>query len=792
MFSNADALLDIFPGVLLYTSTELLPAATEVRGQAEELLGVSNADLRRDESTWRRNIHPADLGQVEAAVSAAIRSQQCWDVEYRYVARGQEIWLRESGRFAVSSSSGGPLLISLLDVTDYHQQLTNAAHEVARVTAESERRSEFFASMNHEIRTPMNGVMGMTQILAKTKLDSEQRQYVTTIFESSKALVTIINDILDFSKIEAGKLSLAPERIDLEKVAYDACHLLATRANEKHLALLLNYRECFPRNVIADGGRLRQILLNLLGNAVKFTKDGHVLLEVKCNSILPDYADYEFRVTDTGIGIGAEAQRNLFAAYAQADATIANQFGGTGLGLQICKRLVELMGGDIGVESAPGKGSTFWFRVRLPIAPDTLGSFSSDLRGKRVLVVDDNPVSNKIYGDYLLDAGAEVVAITDAEEALARLSVEAPFACAILEKNTRGVDGLQLAQLISTSEQHRQSAIILLTPVTEKVNKTALKRAGVNAYFNKPASCNLLYQTLNKLLQTPHLARESLFIANDELNGKDWSGGLAVKLSGSLLVAEDMEINQAVLRAMLAELGLFVDFANNGEEAVAMWRDGDYDLLLMDCLMPKLNGYDATRAIRSGGGEKAQRPIVALTGNASEADKQRCFAAGMNDFLTKPFIESVLISTLAKWLPPDNMSLTEAASVQGPEVHIEDLVLNVETFNKLRGLMKEKFVGFAETLIVKLDERCMEIQRALESGNVQAAGNSAHALKGLAGMTGMNRVSDCAAQIEQAGEDEDMTKAMLLLAGLKRAAGDAQRAVKDALHEELNQQVVLF
>lgn len=790
MLLNADGLLDLFPGVLLFTSTELLPTAMEVRGCPEDLLGVSAAELRSEGTGWRGNIHPIDRHRVETVVSTAIGSRQCWDVEYRYVARGEEIWLRESGRFAESSGHSDSLLISLLDITSYHQQLTSAAREVDRVKAESERRSEFFASMNHEIRTPMNGVMGMTQILAKTKLDSEQRQYVTTIFESSKALVTIINDILDFSKIEAGKLSLAPAKIDLEKVAYDACHLLATRADEKRLAILLNYRECFPRNVIADGGRLRQILLNLLGNAIKFTRDGHVLLEVKCDSIQPDCADFEFRVTDTGIGIGVEAQRNLFAAYAQADATIANQFGGTGLGLQICKRLVELMGGNIGVESTPGKGSTFWFRVRLPIVPETAGSFSVDLRGKRVLVVDDNPVSIKIYSDYLRDAGAEVVAITDAEEALARLSVEDPFACAILEKNTRGVDGLQLAQLISTSEQHRQAAIILLTSVTEKINKTALKRAGVNAYFNKPASCNLLYQTLGKLLQTPHLTRESLFVANDELTGKNWSGGQAIKLNGKLLVAEDMEINQAVLRAMLVAMGLFVDFANNGEEAVAMWRDGDYDLVLMDCLMPKLDGYAATRAIRSGRSEKAQIPIVALTGNASDVDKQRCFAAGMNDFITKPFIESALVATLAKWLPTENISTT--APIQESEVQAEDDVLNVETFNKLRGLMKEKFIGFAETLMVKLDERCVEIQRALESGNVQAAGHSAHALKGLAGMTGMNRVGDHAAQIEQAGEDEDVTKAMLLLAGLKRAAGDAQRAVKDALHEELNQQVVLF
>lgn len=726
-----------------------------------------------------------DRAALDAATRAALANDQGWRAHYRLQTHEGTMWLREDA-VLIRPVAGEPrrVQIQFTDVTAEHQRLE-------ALEASLRLRSEFFASMSHEIRTPMNGVMGMAQVLSKTRLDSEQRQYVSTIIESSKALVSIVNDILDLSKMEAGKLDLNPESMDLEKTAFDVCQLLASRASEKQLELILNYRQIFPKRIIADSGRLRQVLINLLGNAIKFTERGHVLLAIECEKLCSDRATFLFKVSDTGVGISQAAQERLFKAYGQADSTVASKFGGTGLGLQISKHIVELMGGTIGVDSQLGDGCTFWFRVELPIVPETRGITLLDLAGKTGVVVDNSSASNGILTQYLKDAGAEVVSVTEAEDALALMSDAAHYDFAVLDKNLRGVDGVKLARLIKSSEHRKAMPLLLLTSVIERADSASLRKAGVNAYLPKPVSCNLLYRALETLLQADLSGSESVFIASDDLVSHDARVSQGLKIRGRALVAEDVEINQMVLNAMLSSAGLVVDFANNGREAVEKWASDDYDLIFMDCRMPEIDGYEATRAIRRAASEKARIPIIALTANSSEEERRKCLAAGMDDFLSKPFTDGALMATLARWLGAGEDS-GEVAELTTYQVADDAQVLDLEQFNKLKMLMREKFQDFAGTVGARFGERAEGIAGALREGGMAKVQEIAHSLKGIAGMIGARQVQELAHSLELAGKDEDLAKASLDLVRLQQAAAEARLAIEQNLNAEMDQQVVLF
>lgn len=734
----------------------------------------------------RVHVLSEDRAEVDAAVADGLITGKGWNLEYRITTPAGPRWIREEA----SLFDAAPAATRCV-----HLQFTDITAERRRIeTLETQLRlrNEFFASMSHEIRTPMNGVMGMAQVLAKTRLDSEQRQYVTTIIESSKALVTIVNDILDLSKMEAGKLELSPEPMDLEKTAFDVCQLLASRASEKHLELILNYRQVFPKRIVADSGRLRQVLINLLGNAIKFTERGHVLLTVECERLSSDSATFLFKVSDTGVGIPKDACARLFKSYGQASAAVASKFGGTGLGLQISRQLVELMGGAIGVDSRPGEGSTFWFRLTLPIVPETQGITVVDLTGKTGVVVDNSAVNRDILAQYLKDAGADVVLVAEAEDALALMSATALYDFAILDKNLRGVDGVKLAHLIKHSDTRKMLPVLLLTSVIERTDSAALRKAGVNAYLPKPVSCNLLYRALHTLLHTDLSGKESVFIASDDLVAHDHRINKGLKIRGRALVAEDVEINQMVLNALLSHAGLVVDFANNGREALAKWSKDDYDLIFMDCRMPEMDGYETARAIRQAVDGKTDVPIIALTANSSEDERRKCRDAGMDDFLAKPFTEAALMKTLQRWLQP-TPGQDESAELTHYEVTAEHAqALDVEQFNKLKSLMRDKFQDFAATVGTRFSERVESIGAALREGKMAHVHEVAHSLKGIAGMIGARQVQELAQGLELAGQDEDLAKASLDLVRLQQAVREARKLIQEQLNGELDRQVILF
>ncbi|WP_299569979.1 PAS domain S-box protein [uncultured Shewanella sp.] len=686
--------------------------------------------------------------RFELLVSGAFDN---FNIEPRVLSQsGEAIWMDMT--FAALKSDQGEVTSSVVSMADITSLMT-VSNELKQAKddadAASKAKSDFLANMSHEIRTPMNAIIGMSHLCLQTDLDKKQHNFVEKIERASKSLLGIINDILDFSKIEAGKMEIEIVPFQLDTMLEDLSDMFAAKAADKQLELLFSVAPNIPSHLMGDPLRLSQVLINLMNNAIKFTERGEVILAIESITQQGDELELKFSVRDSGIGLTPEQCNKLFKSFSQADSSTTRKYGGTGLGLAICKQLVELMGGEIGVESKRGIGSTFYFTANVSQADDLQLKVTQELEGMEILVVDDNQTARDILQTMLTSMGFNVALAKDGTEAISKCHSN-DYQLALIDWKMPGLDGLKTAETIINQSANPPLTIMVSAHATAEFTDS-INRLGINGYITKPVSASrLLDAIMSALGKQGHMpvrakATELNEALLDQLKGK------------KILLVEDNDMNQEVATEFLEQVGIELTIADNGQIALDKLNQQDFDLVLMDCQMPVMDGYTATEHIRKNAAYELL-PIIAMTANAMAGDKEKCLNVGMNDHVAKPIEVSLLYQTLIKYLGENNVAI-ELASPQKASVDIVETWPQHPDIDVDRGL---QLVQNSARLYRKILTRFVEgkrniasqISTAVETNNRDDAIRFAHTLKGVSGNLASNKLSELAQELEKNLIDE--------------------------------------
>ncbi len=732
----------------------------------ENLFGYSSAE------TLGQNLDtlvttPETLQQAQAYTQQA-KNTPVHTTGLRRSRDGRLVHVEIFGVPVVTENNKNGTLVIYHDITELDQARKEAE-------AANQAKSEFLANMSHEIRTPMNGVIGMLELALDTELTNVQRDYLNISLQSAETLLGLINDILDFSKIEANKLELENIAFDLRSMVEDVAYLMAKRADDKGLELICLINPDAKNKLKGDPARLRQILVNLIGNAIKFTQQGEIA--IRADAELEDDASMtlRFSVQDTGIGIPKERLGAVFERFTQADGSTTRKYGGTGLGLTISKQLVEAMGGQIGVDSQPGVGSTFWFTVQLAKqAPDEMLVEASptpalDIKKIRILGIDDNATNRLILTKMIEGAGGQIETASSGPDGLellqfARMAGK-PFDILLLDMQMPDMDGEQVARSIFENPELRSTRIIILTSMGQRGDAARLQTLGCAGYLLKPVKQQMLFDTLRSVLA--HKEVEMPRLVTKHIISEQKRQGLRI------LLAEDNPINQKLAVILLQKAGFSVDAVETGKEAIEKVQTQTYNAVLMDVQMPEMDGFEATQIIRAWEGQERHIPIIAMTAHALAGDRERCLQAGMDDYVTKPLSPQALFDVLDQWLQADVASLAKAVIATPPfpapadETDVLELPMDIDAALPRFYNDMDFFREMCGDLVAHLPDRLSQMEAALQSNDGNTLYRLAHNLKGVSANFNAGPLTSLAAQLEALGKVEDISPAAKLLEKIK-------------------------